>query len=196
MRAITTPWKLGIAFTAITLSGAQAHTEVAGRSVGWSDLLIHPFTGSDHLALVLAIGIWAAWQGQRVGHRSLALFVGATVMGTAPGAITSPSAAIETGLTLSLVLLGVMLVRPTKPGFPATLLVIPPALLQGQIHGSHQMYQSLSLPGLGAVLLGTVAALSLSFGVGVVTREGRMRTLIRGCGAALALASGWALFAT
>lgn len=125
---------------AVLLAGlagaAQAHTGHGTNSL--MEGLVHPF-GLDHLLAMVAVGVWSvtalpknkAWQGPAVFL--LALIVSAT-LGTM--GVTVPY--LEHGVSLSVVLFGLMLIVATRP-MPSAIglgLIAAASSLHGLAHGS------------------------------------------------------------
>lgn len=115
---------------------AQAHTGHGTHSL--MEGLVHPF-GLDHLLAMVAVGVWSvtalpkdkAWQGPATFL--LALIVSAT-LGTM--GVTVPY--LEHGVSLSVVLFGLMLIVATRPMPPAIglSLIAAASSLHGLAHGS------------------------------------------------------------
>ncbi|MEW6478775.1 MAG: HupE/UreJ family protein [Pseudomonadota bacterium] len=115
---------------------AQAHTGHGTHSL--MEGLVHPF-GLDHLLAMVAVGIWSvtalprdkAWQGPATFL--LALIVSATL-----GTMGVSVPYLEHGVSLSVVLFGLMLIVATRP-FPPTIglgLIAAASSLHGLAHGS------------------------------------------------------------
>ena len=115
---------------------AQAHTGHGTHSL--MEGLTHPF-GLDHLLAMVAVGVWSvgalparkAWQGP-------ATFLLALVVSAALGAAGVTLPYLEHGVSLSVVLFGLMLVAATQPLPPAVGLglIAAAASLHGLAHGS------------------------------------------------------------
>ncbi len=115
---------------------AQAHTGHGTHSLMQG--LIHPF-GPDHLLAMVAVGVWSVtalpkdkvWQGPAVFL--LALIVSATL-----GAMGVSVPYLEHGVSLSVVLFGLMLIVATRP-MPSAIglgLIAAASSLHGLAHGS------------------------------------------------------------
>ena len=58
--------------TAAASGSALAHTGLnAHQQMGFMSGFLHPFTGLDHLAVMLAIGLWSALIAQKFGREML-----------------------------------------------------------------------------------------------------------------------------
>ena len=112
-------------------AAAQAHPGAdAGAHHGFVAGLVHPFTGLDHLAAMLAVGIWSAGTSQRRWLAPLA-FVTLLVLGATLG-LALP--AVETMIAVSLLACGVLLMSPWRAPAGA-LLLAGFALFHGAAHG-------------------------------------------------------------
>lgn len=120
---------------------ALAHTGVPGHEHGGLAAgLMHPVGGFDHLIAMLSVGIWSALVAKGDGWRlwsAPAAFVSAMIAGAAAGSAGLPLPLIETGIALSVVLLGVMVMtRIELPTLSGAGLVALFALFHGHAHGS------------------------------------------------------------
>ena len=128
-----TLFSAALATTAVT---AQAHTGHGTSSL--VEGLVHPF-GADHLLAMLAVGVWSvsalppgkAWQGP-------ATFLLALVVSAALGTLGVTLPYLEHGVSLSVVLFGLMLIVATRPMPPAIglTLIAAASSLHGLAHGS------------------------------------------------------------
>lgn len=114
---------------------------------------LHPFTGLDHLLVMVAVGLWAV----QLGGRSLRLlpcsFIGAMLLGGLLGLSSHHASLIEHGIVASLLLLGVALGMAWRPPlWIAALGVGAAGLCHGFAHGSEVPQASsplLFLAGMG-----------------------------------------------
>jgi urease accessory protein len=119
-----------------------AHTGI-NPTAGFGYGLMHPLTGLDHILAALGIGLWAALQAHPFGRRLPLVFLGALLAGLPLGAFW-PAAATETGVLVSVLLLGVVLVLLLRtPAAFSLLLVALVGLAHGHVHGTE------ILPGAG-----------------------------------------------
>src|ERR1700684_2724597 len=79
-----------------------AHAHSAGTAVnGWHDGFNHPLHGWDHLAVMIAVGWWAAQQRGRAVWLIPLTFVGVMTLGGVIGATGMSLPGIELGILLS-----------------------------------------------------------------------------------------------
>ena len=156
---------------------AQAHTGHGTHSL--MEGLVHPF-GLDHLLAMVAVGVWSvsalptgkAWQGPAIFL--LALIVSATL-----GMLGVTLPYLEHGVSLSVVLFGLMLAVATRPLPPAIglYLIALASSLHGLAHGSETPASGFA--GYAAGFLVTTAALHIG-GVGIGLAIQRLMTERRG----------------
>ena len=190
-------------FTAIFKTGAMglmlsaplwAHAHAAHDVTSFSGLLdglIHPFSGLDHLAAMLAVGLWSATAVRPVWVAPLA-FVLMLSIGALLGFAGVQVLAVEPMIAASLLVIGLLMASRQALGWGAAASIAGVfALFHGAAHGAE-------LSGNHAIaLLGMVLSTGLLHGVGVLI--GRMlfshqTWLQRSTGAALALLGSALLF--
>jgi urease accessory protein len=111
---------------------AHAHPDGAAGSHALLQGVMHPLTGLDHLVFMLGLGLYAGFVGRRVAPWLGLLSLAAIITGAAPWTVDIPSAAIEAGVLVSLVLMGVALVyRRLLP----VASVLPAAFMLSFVHG-------------------------------------------------------------
>lgn len=155
------------AAAALTLPGwALAHGSAAGHDHGllasWALGFSHPFSGLDHLAAMVALGLWSALALKRA-WLAPASFVLALLLGAAltRGGLALPL--IEPMIAVSLLVLGLLVVARTGlPLFAALGLSVCFALFHGAAHG-----QELAGPHGLAALMGMAVATALLHGAGI-----------------------------
>ena len=176
---------------------ASAHT-VTGQTAGFLHGFSHPIGGIDHVLAMVAVGLFAAQLGGRALWAVPATFVAVMVAGGALGMAGVALPAVEIGIALSVLVLGLVVLagRPWPLGL-AMALVAAFALFHGHAHGTEMPVDASGLTfGLGFVLATSVLHLT---GIGLGVGLGRLASapgagLTRASGAAVSLA-GVALLA-
>ena len=172
---------LALAFGA---TPALAH---AGHEHGLVAGFLHPLMGADHVAAMVAIGLWAASLGWRRGWLPPAGFLvgmaGGIALGLA-GGIGLGFGVVETAVAGSLIVLGAMLAmaQPFRPPALAMPLVLVAGLVHGLAHGGE-------IGGAGFVTaLGMLAGSALlhGFGAALGVASARYAGALRFGGAAIA----------
>ncbi len=117
---------LALCLIALPAAAHPGHGEATGFAAG----LLHPFTGLDHLAAMLGIGMWSRRQQQPL---MLPLtFIGMMALGAT---LHAGLAAPDSWIAASVVLTGALLASRRLPPACAIALVGAFALLHGQAHG-------------------------------------------------------------
>ena len=97
---------------------------------------VHPFTGLDHLSVMIGVGLLAALMGGKAVSRLPMAFIGIMVIGGALGVAGMVLPGIEMGIALSVIGMGAMLLAGGRMSEKvATGLVMAFALFHGMAHG-------------------------------------------------------------
>ena len=107
-RLISGLFALALVF-AFTTFAAQAHTG-EGYGGGFIAGFTHPILGWDHVAAMVAVGLWGAFLGAPAIWILPVVFPLVMAFGAVAGILGIPIPAIETGIALSAVVLGLMIV--------------------------------------------------------------------------------------
>jgi urease accessory protein len=126
--------------TAAASGSALAHTGVQmHQHLGFTAGFLHPFTGLDHLAVMLAIGLWSALIAQRFGREMLwgpLGFANVLLFGAVLGLQGVQIPAVEPMIAATLVASGLLvLTKLPLRGPAAALLAGMFALFHGLAHG-------------------------------------------------------------
>lgn len=108
-----------------------------GTASGFWHGFAHPFSGLDHTLAMIAVGIWAYQVGGRATWLIPLTFVGTMVVGGFLGISGTRLPFVETGIVLSLLILGVLITASFKlPVIAGMILVGIFALFHGHSHGT------------------------------------------------------------
>lgn len=170
---------------------AEAH---AGHALAAHPLLsgiLHPLTGTDHLAAMVMVGLWGGMLAGRARWTAPLAFVAAMVAGFGYANLGGPAGAAEAGIVLSIVVLGAALALQLR----APLAVA--CALTGAFGFAHGMAHGIEAPaeGTAGFAAGFVTATALLHVLGVEAARrvplGWLRVLgTAGAGLGLALALG------
>jgi urease accessory protein len=181
------------ALLALTAGPAFAHPG-HGEASSFVAGLAHPLGGLDHLAAMIAVGLWAALKGGRALWAWPAAFVGVMLAGGVLGMAGVALPLVEPGILASVVVLGLMVALAVDvPAALGAAVIATFALLHGHAHGS-EIAEDMSgltyMAGFGAA----TAALHLA-GIAFAAAMARFawRPAIRLAGA-LCIAVGVGLF--
>ena len=157
-----------------------------GHTHGLLNGLAHPITGLDHVLAMLGVGIWSAlaMPANRVLVAPLA-FVATMLLGAAAGVAGVSFAAVEAGIAISVIAIGLMIVSAHEvPAALAALLIGAFGAMHGYAHGAEAQ------GGILAYMAGftlTTAALHLT-GIGLGRSLAKSKLAARAAGAAMAIA--------
>ncbi len=114
---------------------AEAHV-TGGPIGGFGAGIAHPFSGLDHLTAMLAVGIWGAQMGGRSVWTLPVTFPLVMTVGGVLGMTGVPIPSVETGIALSMLVLGAAIVLAWRPPEWVALAVIAVfAICHGYAHG-------------------------------------------------------------
>jgi urease accessory protein len=161
--------------------GGQHHDAYGALLAGF----VHPFTGPDHLAAMLSLGLWSAMTTRRVWLAPLA-FAASLTLGAVLGSAGIVLPAVEPMIAASLFVLGLLVAtRAHLPLVGGALLAAGFALFHGMAHGAE-----LGGAWHGAAIAGMVAATVLLHGTGIaiarlLTQRSAWTPRLAGSGVAL-----------
>ena len=142
---------------------ALAHTG-SHASSGLADGFAHPFSGLDHTLAMVAVGLFAAVLGGRALWTIPASFVSMMLVGGFMGLLGIEIPAVEAGIVLSVVILGVVLASGVR------CLILVAMTLTGIFAIFHGFAHGMEMPPEAAAALyclGFVSATILLHGVGL-----------------------------
>jgi urease accessory protein len=186
---------LVVAAALLSAEGASAHTGVELFG-GFLSGFEHPIRGVDHLLAMLAVGIWGAQLGGRSIWTLPVVFPLIMALGGLAGIAGLPLPEVETGIALSLLVLGLVIAAALRPFEGAAIVIVGIfALFHGYAHGAE--LPSAADP--AAYSAGFVIATGLIHvaGIGIGLLAGRVAGgwLARGAGGAIAAGGVYFLLA-
>lgn len=174
--------------TLATAAPAMAHTG-EGLAGGFAGGFMHPLLGPDHIAAMLAVGLWGAFLGAPAVFILPVVFPLVMALGGALGILGVPLPGIEIGIAVSAVVLGLMVALAARPHLAiAAILVGVFAIFHGHAHGTELPDSANAL----AYALGFVIATGLlhlaGIGFGLLTQYPGGRLAVRAAGGIIAIA--------
>lgn len=155
-------------------TGARAHigTDVgADAEISLFDGLLHPLTGLDHLAAMLAVGFWSALTARRLWTTPLA-FAAMLLVGALLGLAGLELPAVEPMIATSLLVLGLLVaLRARIPAVLAAALVGVFAVFHGVAHGTELAGAAQIWAPLAGMLITTVSLHIAGLGLGLALRK-------------------------
>ena len=188
MLAPMTPRRLAIAFALLSVcSPALAHSGgVAGGFVGG---LSHPVFGPDHVAAMVAVGLWGAFLGAPAIYLLPVVFPLVMAAGGVIGILGVPLPGIEIGIAVSAIVVGMMVAVAARPPlWIAAMIVGVFAIFHGHAHGTELPPgdNALAFSAGFVVATGLLHLAGIAFGLLARWRTGRLA--VRSAGGAIAIA--------
>lgn len=184
MKAI---FSLSLSALLMTFAGpAFAHEEV-GMAGGFISGVLHPILGWDHVAAMVAVGLWGAFLGKPAIWLLPVVFPLVMAVGGALGVMGVSVPAVETGIAGSALVLGLMIAFAVRPPLAVAAVIVGAfAIFHGHAHGTELPHSANALAySLGFVLsTGMLHMLGILFGL-----------LVRLPAGALAIRTGGGLIA-
>ena len=180
--------KLVLPFVAMAVpSLAHAHVGI-GETSGFLHGVSHPLTGIDHLCAMIAVGIWAAQTGGRAFWAVPLAFVSVMLLGGALGMAGVHFPFAETGIALSVLMLGVLIAAAVRLPLPASMLVVGLfALCHGHAHGAEMPATASALGYAGGFAVATALLHAVGIALGVGIERMASAKFVRFAGGAIAL---------
>ena len=178
---------VSIAFLTSALP-VSAHTG-EGYGGGFVAGFTHPILGWDHVAAMVAVGIWGAFLGAPAIWILPVVFPLVMAFGAVAGIVGIPIPAIETGIALSAVVLGLMIVFAARPPiWLAAVIVGAFAIFHGYAHGT-ELPATVNAFAYAVGFVISTGLLHLSgIAFGLLVRWPAGRVAVRGAGGLIAFA--------
>ena len=171
------------ALLAVAATPAFAHPGHGAESFAAG--LTHPLTGLDHIAGMIAVGLWAALKGGRALWAWPAAFVGVMLIGGALGMAHVTLPLVEPGILASVVVLGVMVALAVDvPVAAGAALIGVFALLHGHAHGSEVAENLGGVEYMAGFAVATATLHGVGIGFAQIMQRASLRPLVRLAGAA------------
>jgi urease accessory protein len=196
LRKLTT---LALVALCSTTAPAFAHVGL-GQVETFSTGFFHPLSGIDHVLAMVAVGLYAARLGGSALWRVPLAFVGTMIVGGILGYTGVPLPLVETGIGLSVMVMGLAITLGVKlPTVAAMALVGLFALFHGHAHGSEGAELAQLLPYAIGFVIATallhMAGIALGLGLDQLGKQPseylRRAAGVTGVLAGLCLLSGW-----
>jgi urease accessory protein len=175
-------------------SPALAHVGV-GSTASFVAGVAHPLSGLDHMAVMIAVGLWAALKGGRALWVWPCAFVGVMLIGGALDMAHVPVPFVEPGILASVVALGLLVALAVDlPVWLGAVVVAVFALLHGHAHGSEVAENIGGAEYMAGFALATATLHLVGIGFALTMARASLRPVIRIAGVAC-MAIGAGLYA-
>jgi urease accessory protein len=183
---------LALAFSLVAMP-ALAHT--GHEASGFASGFFHPLFGWDHIAAMVAVGLWGAFLGRPAIYILPITFPLVMAVGGALGIVGVPLPGVEAGIAASALILGLCVMMAAQPPlWIAATAVGCFAIFHGHAHGT-ELPDAANPFGYAVGFVIATGLLHLSgILLGTLTRSAMGRIVIRGAGALIALAGVVFLF--
>jgi urease accessory protein len=181
------------AVLALGASPAFAHPghEVSSFAAG----IVHPLAGIDHIAVMVAVGLWAALKGGRALWAWPMAFGGVMLAGGALGMAHVALPLVEPGILASVVVLGLMVTLAVDlPVAAGAAIVGAFALLHGHAHGSEVAENIGGIAYMAGFAVATATLHLVGIGFAQLTARVQLRPAVRVAGALCAAIGGGLAF--
>lgn len=130
--------RFSLALLLLVITGnAWAHADATGMSGGFFSGFTHPLFGWDHVAAMVAVGLWGAFLGRPALWMLPVVFPVVMAGGGVLGIIGIPIPGIEIGIALSALVLGLMVLFAVRPPLLVTAVLVGTfAIFHGHAHGT------------------------------------------------------------
>jgi urease accessory protein len=190
----THAWLGVAALWVVSAPAALAHT--GANAGGFGSGFKHPWSGLDHIAAMVAVGLWGAQLGQPAIWLLPVTFPLVMAMGGFMGLVGIPLPGVELGIAASALLLGIMVAGEVKPKnlvWPAVL-VGAFGLFHGHAHGTELPAGENGLFYSVGFVIATGTLHACGIGIGEIHRWAAGKKVLRAAGGVIALGGGWFLW--
>lgn len=166
---------------------ASAHS-ATGAAGGFTSGFSHPLTGLDHIVAMLAVGLWGAFLAGRAMWLLPVVFPVVMAFGGALGVLGVPLPAVESGIALSGIVLGLMVTLAAKPPLWICALIVGFfAVFHGHAHGTELPASANPMTFAAGFVISTGLLHLCGIACGLLTRWPWGRVMVRAGGVAIAL---------
>ena len=182
---MTRPFLLA-AVAILAATAAQAHA-VHGAGGGFLSGFTHPFFGFDHVVAMVAVGLWGAFLGAPAIWLLPVVFPVVMALGGALGVAGVPLPAVETGIALSGVVLGLLVALAVRaPLWVAAVIVGLFAIFHGHAHGTELPAAANPYAYAAGFVIGTGLLHLAGIAIGTLTSTPAGTWTVRAAGAVIA----------
>ena len=173
----------------LLVAATPAFAHEGGAAGGFVTGFLHPVFGWDHVAAMVAVGLWGAFLGAPAIWLLPVAFPLIMAMGGAAGAAGVSLPAVETGIAASALVIGIAVALAARPPiWVAAVIVGFFAIFHGHAHGT-EMPEAASPLAYAAgfvIATGLLHLTGIAFGLLAASRTGALA--VRALGGVIALA--------
>jgi urease accessory protein len=181
--------RLALTLLILTLGSSAAFAHAGhGAAASFAAGVAHPLSGLDHMAVMVAVGLWAALKGGRALWVWPAAFVGVMLIGGALGMAHVAVPFVESGILASVVALGLMVALAIDlPVAAGAAIVAVFGLLHGHAHGTEVAETMSGAEYMAGFALATATLHLIGVGFAQVMTRAQLRPFVRIAGAVCVL---------
>lgn len=173
---------------ALAAGAALAHDgDIAGG--GFLTGFLHPILGWDHVAAMVAVGLWGAFLGPPAIWLLPVTFPLVMAFGGALGVAGVPIPGIEAGIAASALVIGLAVLLAWRPPLVLAAVVVAAfAIFHGHAHGTEMPMAASPLAYAAGFVIGTGLLHLAGIALGLLAGSAPGRVAVRGAGGLIALA--------
>lgn len=185
------PYSALLTIGLISLSAPASAHLLGMHGAGFEEGITHPYTGLDHLLVMLAVGVWAAQQGGRALWSIPLAFVVMMTLGGILALTGMQLPMVETGIATSVLVLGLLIAFSARlPLAAGATLVGIFALFHGHAHATEIPLAASPVAYALGFILATAALHGIGIALGKYLKDGSLPWL-QLSGAAVAATGIW-----
>ncbi len=180
-----------LSLAAALLLGATAASAHAGEPAGGGFLtgFLHPILGWDHVAAMIAVGLWGAFLGPPAIWLLPVTFPLVMALGGALGVAGVPIPGIEFGIAASALTIGAAVMLALRPPLVIAAVIVGFfAIFHGHAHGTEMPGAASPLAYAAGFVIGTGLLHLAGISLGLLARSQSGALAVRAMGAVIALA--------
>ncbi|WP_417514104.1 HupE/UreJ family protein [Minwuia sp.] len=178
-----------LSILAIVLAGPAFAHEGEGVAGGLVSGFLHPILGWDHVAAMVAVGLWGAFLGKPAIWQLPVVFPVVMVVGGVLGVAGVPVPQVETGIAASALVLGVLVALAVRPPLWVAWAVVGIfAIFHGHAHGTELPEAANAVSYSVGFVIGTGLMHLIGIGFGLLAHWPQGRIAVRAGGGVIALA--------
>ena len=173
----------------LAFAGTASAHDGTGHADGFVNGLMHPVLGLDHVAAMVAVGLWGAFLGRPAVWILPVVFPLVMAFGGALGIVGVPIPFVEVGIAASAIVIGSMVAFAVRaPNWVAAVIVAAFAIFHGHAHGTELPSAASPLPYSAGFVISTglLHLFGITFGMLVNWPAGKMAVRIAGGAIAVA----------
>jgi urease accessory protein len=181
--------RLALAALLLAASGPALAHEGGLAAGGFGTGFLHPLLGLDHVAAMVAVGLWGAFLGAPAIWVLPVAFPLVMALGGALGVMGVPLPAVETGIAASAIVIGVAVALAFRPPiWIAAVIVAFFAIFHGHAHGTEMPGAVSPLAYAAGFVIGTGFLHLAGIALGLLTRSRPGMLAVRAMGGGIAVA--------